>query len=137
MPVAAQLALFFGPIVGTLPLAAFAETLPVLAFPLLLCKFDFESFGIAAVAHVRKHMLLLNGIPIYVLATKDSQQKVWTFQITLSEQSPIERPENQKVFHPAHPGERYITGHGAGACSNLHIHYGCLQRLSLGSVSSP
>ena len=73
MPAAAPLALFFQAVVRTLPLAALAKTLAILAFPLRFRELRFESFGVAAVAHVRGHVLLLHGRPVYVLTAQDLQ----------------------------------------------------------------
>ena len=73
MPAAAPLALLLQAVVRTLSLAALAQTLAILAFPLRLREFCFEGFGIAAVAHVRRHVLLLDGRPVYVLTAQDLQ----------------------------------------------------------------
>ena len=73
MPAAAPLALFFQAVVRALPLAVLAETFGVLALPLRFRELRFEDFGIAAVAHVRGHMLLLHGRPVYVLTAQDLQ----------------------------------------------------------------
>ena len=74
MPAAAPLALFFQAVVRTLPLANLAKTLAILALPLRLREFCFEGLGVAAVAHVRRHVLLLDGFPVHALAAQDLQQ---------------------------------------------------------------
>jgi hypothetical protein len=71
VPVAAPLALLLQSVVRALPLTTLAKTFAVFALPLLFRKLRFEGFGIAAVAHVRGHMLLLHSLPVYVLAAQD------------------------------------------------------------------
>ena len=73
MPAAAPLALLLQAVVRTLSLATLAKSLAILALPLRLREFCFEGFGVAAVAHVRGHVLLLHGRPVYVLTAQDLQ----------------------------------------------------------------
>jgi hypothetical protein len=74
VPVAAPLALLLQSVVRALPLTTFAKTLVVLALPLRFRELRFEGFCIASVAHVRRHMLLLHSLPVYVFAAQDLQQ---------------------------------------------------------------
>ena len=137
MPSAAPRALLLQAVVRTLPLAALAQTLVILALPLRFREFRFEGLCVAAVAHVRGHVLLLDGFPVHVLAAQDLQQKVGAFEVALVEQSSVERPEYQEVLHLLDSGESHIAGHRARACANLHVNNGCIQSLPLGSVGGP
>ena len=137
MPIAAPLALLLFSVVRILSLAGFAQTFLILAFPLPFRKLRFELLPIAAVAHVRRHVLLFNGLPIYLFTTQDFQQQLWTFQVALAEQRSIKGSEYKQVLHLFDSGECHVAGHWAGAGAYLHVHDCCFQRLPLRSVCRP
>jgi len=84
-PVTAVLALFLNALVPQRSLTVLTIAPSVFATPLLLRELRFERFCFAAFAHMGRHMLLLDSLPIYGFASQRAQQQFWPFEIALTE----------------------------------------------------